>query len=460
LKFQAKNQTVVFQDLLVNANLYNFTVIDNGTGTTEFLLGEKSGTAGINGCTIMVEDTAMSPQVDLLATDADITDFGLYGSTFIGLQDIDLPASATTTEVLNSNFIQCGEVDPSTCTITNCNFISADITVSEGAILFDQASHNVSYCNFIANSRGIRVSFDGALGLTGCSFTNNTYDVNNSTVATNMDSYQPTEDGDTDVYAGSIIRVAQQFTATVGDLSRAIFSIRKQGSPTGNVYAVLYANSGGAPTGSALATSNPVDISGLTTSFADVDFEFEDEFTLSATDYHISIEYNGGTSANRLEVERLNAGSGSETCNTYVSSWSSQTYDHRFQVNRDGIVTVNATDSNPGTAIESGATKGATIIVNTVLLKVIVKDEDRQAIQDAQTAIYLLSDRTELMNEDTLVTGIAQQDYNYTGDVDVEVRVRKSDDLDVPRYKAYSSVQTITSDGLLLNVTLEENPFL
>jgi hypothetical protein len=457
--FQAQNQTVVFEDRLVNAALYNITVVDNGTGTTEFYLGSKSGTAGINGCTITVEDTAQAGVVDFIATDADITDFGLYGTTFFGLDDISLPATASTTEVLNCNFNQCGQVDPSTCTVTNCNFIATSSTT--GAVLFDQATHSVTYCAFIANTYAIEVTFDGALGLNNCTFTNNTTDVNNNIAATNMDSYQPTEDGDVDVYSGSITRVAQQFTATVGDLSRAIWSIRKQGTPTGNVYAKLYANSGGAPTGTALATSNAVSIAGLTTSFADVDFEFEDEFTLSATDYHISIEFTGGDSSNRLEVEYLTAGAGGETCNTYVSSWGSQTYDCRFQVNRDGIVKINATDSNPSTAEETAATKGATIIVNTVTLKVTVKDEDRAAIQNAQTSIYLLdSPFTELMNEDTTALGVAEADYNYVGDVDVMVRVRKSETTDVPRYFAESSIQTIDSSGLTLTVTLEVNPYL
>lgn len=460
-KFQAETQTVVFErrDDLIYSNLYNFTVVDNGTGTTEFLLGSKSGTAGINGCTIMVENTAQTPKFDIIATDADISDFALYGCSIVGADAISLPATSTKTEVLNTSFISCGQVDPSTCTVTNSNFISSSATTT-GAILFDQATHNVTYCNFIGNTYACEVTFDGTLAFNNMKFTNNTTDINNNVAATSVDSYQPTEDGDVDVYSGSITRVAQQFTGTAGDLSRAIFSIRKQGSPTGNIVAKLYANSGGAPTGTALATSNNVAIADLTTSFADVDFEFEDEYTLVAsTEYHISIEYSGGDSSNRLEVEYLAAGAGGETCNTYVSSWSSQTYDCRFQVNRDGIIEVTATDSDPSTAEETNATKGATIITNTVALSVTVLDTDKNGIVGVQTSIHLLdSPFTELMNEDTVSGGIATENYNYTGSVDVVVKCRKSDDLDDPRYKAYSSTQTIGASGLTLTVTLEEQP--
>ena len=270
--------------------------------------------------------------------------------------------------------------------------------------------------------------------------------------ATLVDSYQPTEDGDVDVYSGSITRVAQQFTGTAGKLSRAIWSIRKQGTPTGSVYAKLYANSGGAPTGTALATSNAVDISGLGTSFADVDFEFEDEYTLAAaTEYHISIEFTGGDASNRLEVEYLTAGSGSETCNTYISSWGSQTYDCRFQVNRDGIVKINATDSNPSTAEETATTKGATIIVNTVTLKITVKDTAGNGVVGARCAIYTDdAAQTELMNEDTITGGVAQEDYNYTTDQAIFWRVR-----DATGGKEFArGGGTITSTGFTQEVTV------
>jgi len=64
------------------------------------------------------------------------------------------------------------------------------------------------------------------------------------------------------------------------------------------------------------------------------------------------------------------------------------------------------------------------------------------------------------MNEDTNGSGVASEPYSYTSDVEVVVKVRKSDDLDSPRYFAFSDTQTITSSGLSLTVTLEENTFI
>jgi hypothetical protein len=129
-------------------------------------------------------------------------------------------------------------------------------------------------------------------------------------------------------------------------------------------------------------------------------------------------------------------------------------------VNRDGIVKINASNgADPSSTDNTGAVAGVVIIINTVTLTVTVKNENRVAIQDAQTSIRLLnSPFTELMNEDTLATGIATEDYNYVGDTDVVVKVRKSEDTDDPRYVGYSKIDKITSNGLNLAVTLKEQP--
>ena len=67
---------------------------------------------------------------------------------------------------------------------------------------------------------------------------------------------------------------------------------------------------------------------------------------------------------------------------------------------------------------------------------------------------------TELMNEDTNVSGIAYEDYTGSYPVDVVVKTRKSDDLDDPRYFPESSIQQITSSGLTLTVSMRENTIL
>jgi len=100
-----------------------------------------------------------------------------------------------------------------------------------------------------------------------------------------------------------------------------------------------------------------------------------------------------------------------------------------------------------------------TVIQGSVSVLVDVNDTNGVAVSGAQTAIYLTSDRTELVNVDTDVNG--QVIYSYAGStpVGVEVRVRKASSINNPKYKNYSSIQTIQSiTGLTLSVTLIVDP--
>lgn len=159
-KIQAKSQVVVFENRsdgagtgsLINSNLLNFTIVDNGTGTTEFILGSKSGGAGVEGCTIRIQDTEQLAKFDIDAsTDADISDFKLYGSKFLGADLITLPPSGANKEVLNCSFEKCGQVDPDTCVVQNCSFINA----AGRGLLIDTAAHQVVDCTFISCGHGV-----------------------------------------------------------------------------------------------------------------------------------------------------------------------------------------------------------------------------------------------------------------------------------------------------------------
>lgn len=110
------------------------------------------------------------------------------------------------------------------------------------------------------------------------------------------------------MYLGNAIKLAQSFTGNGTILDSAKFYGSKYGSPTGNIYAVLYAHTGtygstGKPTGSALAISNAVDITTLSTSNDLINFTFSgaNRVTLvNGTKYFISLEYSGGDSSNYL----------------------------------------------------------------------------------------------------------------------------------------------------------------
>jgi len=115
-------------------------------------------------------------------------------------------------------------------------------------------------------------------------------------------------------------------------------------------------------------------------------------------------------------------------------------------------VTVNAVNgSNPSTYDNSGG--GTTTIVNSVYLTVYVKDEDNNPVQDAAVYIEKASDGTELMNQLSDSNGKAQTTYNYTGDTDIIVRVRKSSP-GATRYFPLKTTGTITSNGFTVTTVL------
>lgn len=82
--FEDKNVTVVFEDRGLAASRYKIFISDNGVGTTTFKLGTKVGTgvsaAGSDGVTI-TGGPNVNWQFDA-ATDTDVTDVFIYGSTF------------------------------------------------------------------------------------------------------------------------------------------------------------------------------------------------------------------------------------------------------------------------------------------------------------------------------------------------------------------------------------------
>jgi len=126
-------------------------------------------------------------------------------------------------------------------------------------------------------------------------------------------------------------------------------------------------------------------------------------------------------------------------------------------------ITINVVNEALPTYREAAGYTGTFVMDQAVTLKITVTDNDDNgvAIENAQTSIHRTDTGAPLMNEDTLASGIASEEFNYPGsEVEVVVRVRKSETTDDPRYFAYSSIQTIDENGLTLSVGLDQNPFV
>lgn len=120
--------------------------------------------------------------------------------------------------------------------------------------------------------------------------------------------------------------------------------------------------------------------------------------------------------------------------------------------------TVNNLAGSTTTYIEE--TGGGTVTIATgVDLTITVLDLSNNGIENAQCSIYKLSDDTQLMNEDSVITtGIATETFNYPGSVvDIYWRVRKSSS-GTTRYRSQSGTGQINTSGFSVTVTLVEEP--
>ncbi|MBU2052391.1 hypothetical protein KKH13_04275, partial [Patescibacteria group bacterium] len=241
-RFQVKSQAVVFENRPnkdgtlnhINSSLMKILVTDSGNTsyTTEFILGAKSGTQGISGCTVRSQSVTQLSKFSVDASGASVDNFKLYGTSFLGATTISLSANATNTEVLNCNFEACGQVVADTCAVKYCNFISADSTV-DAAVLINDDPHYVTDSNFISCPKGVELDTvgDGTYDFNNLEFSGCTYDVNNTsgsplTVSKLGTSNPTTYTGSTVTFEGSVsvtVTIKNQAGTALAGVEVAIF---------------------------------------------------------------------------------------------------------------------------------------------------------------------------------------------------------------------------------------------
>lgn len=137
--------------------------------------------------------------------------------------------------------------------------------------------------------------------------------------------------------SSSNVKVGQTFdTDVTGPFEIADFKINRNGSPSGRVWASIYATSGGLPTGSALKTSDKIDASLVSTSAQVIRFPFRDPQTLTAgTTYAVVLEGDYAVDgANYLQIAYDTTGTYSAGAH-YIyngSAWSAGGGDLWFNV--------------------------------------------------------------------------------------------------------------------------------
>jgi len=214
--FIAKSQTVIFEDksAYLSATLYAINVVGNATGATQrFELGEASGTAGINGCLIKCNVNSMA--FEFTATDTDVDDFGLYGSTFDTYGTVDLQPDGANLEVIGCNFNNGqGQFQPNTMDVTFSNFISGPST-GNGSVLIESSSFSIQNCAFISNTNAIEISAVFDPSFVAMSFTGNTNDIYNSSGSSMTVSNDTNSNASSYNAAGDLVNFQSTVNVTV-----------------------------------------------------------------------------------------------------------------------------------------------------------------------------------------------------------------------------------------------------
>lgn len=124
------------------------------------------------------------------------------------------------------------------------------------------------------------------------------------------DSYgSGNKDSSLSLYSASFTSTGQSFTAR-GTLSSCQFYVNKSGSPTGFAYAKIYAHTGvfgtsSVPTGTAIAVSDPLDVSTLTSTFVMKNFTFQGGNRVTFANgarYVAAVEYGSGNASNLVNA--------------------------------------------------------------------------------------------------------------------------------------------------------------
>jgi hypothetical protein len=160
----------------------------------------------------------------------------------------------------------------------------------------------------------------------------------------------------------STVRIAQGFqVSTAGPLEFVDVKLIKTGTPTGNYWFTIEANSGGVPSNTPLATSDKYDVSRLTTTAGVVRLPFRTPATISAsTQYHLVMYGDYTVSATNFASWRMD-GSAASYANGSKALFDSDTSTWTSDTDDDMYAKIYITRNDTAVTMPSGYTQKAKI---------------------------------------------------------------------------------------------------
>ena len=442
--FLDKNTIVIFEDRAVPSSFYKIKLTGNSTGTNSFVLGEKSGSVGIKGCTIK---SAGSAKVSLNVSDSNFDEVKLYGCSFQDTGTITLPTFSANKECLNSSFDGCAKITASTMKLQYCKFISAD----DDAVTISSTSFGITDSDFIKPvNHGIEITSAGSYDFDDIKFYgtdgSSNYDIENTTTGTviinnfngsNTQYYDNSGGGSTQIKTATTISVHVE-DKNGNSIQSAQVYIQKANpthftSDTGN-------NAGDAD----FVVNETVDSDIPQTGWLNIWNKAKNV----VTPYRYQA-WSGKTFTLRAE----------ETGSCTTAGSSIQLIDSNADFGgttdvKEGDTIRNTTDGSWAVVDE--------IVSSTELLTTPLQDGSDNTWQSGDgwsvnrlALTYTDNDDTvdiPLVNMQTDSSGNISKSYNYEGDVSIRVRIRSQSGA--VKYLNYNTSGVITTNGYTLTAVL------
>ena len=182
-EFLTKNETFLWEAReLSTATRYGFEVRKrlggSAGGKTTFIAGNRvSQGVGDNGTTF-IANSATNAKANFIASQYKLDSVGIYGCVFRDWEEFVFrgdDSAAVDTEIFQTDFIQCGNVDLGRIEARNCGFFSTKATGTTTAAATFNDTTNMSGLFFSSGGTGHAISIDSATTNQSFTFNNFTY---------------------------------------------------------------------------------------------------------------------------------------------------------------------------------------------------------------------------------------------------------------------------------------------
>ena len=167
--FLTKNETFLWEAReMSTATRYGFEVRKSeggSTGRASFIAGNRvSQGVGDNGTTF-IANSAANAKANFIASQNALDSVGIYGCVFRDWEEFIFrgdDSAAVDTEIFQTDFIQCGNIDLGRIEARNCGFFSTKATGTDSAAVTFNDTTNMSGLFFSSGGTGHAISIDSA----------------------------------------------------------------------------------------------------------------------------------------------------------------------------------------------------------------------------------------------------------------------------------------------------------